>query len=447
MVKADSGKKADVSVVQRRFFKVNKKFLKVGFCVVVFFIFLILIWGQFYGVSKVRWPKEKLPVFPEKEYKSASEYYKSVEKATFIGKEDIQKIISDILDAESIGREPLDRVFRNLNEKYEDKFIIFRNISESIVTDVLEKRSKELIKMYTFKKDSLEMNTTYKNSTYRRKHRSLTAQLQSYNGIYKFLNYCSITPQVLHKNEFIEDWDSFEIVAGPFGAFTQGEKENQYVYQSEKGKTVVKKDFLKKAGLSKSELKDIKLKSDEKKFKEIKKKHKNKFNEERKKIKEEIGKEIGSKRKAIRSDFYGRWYATLILAVVTIFMLSVLNWYYAIIRRKGLPKRSTHEIYFATNMTSLILRWFSLVIVIFGMIQLLLDLFFIVFKFHSFGYANIFGYFGFVYAFLAPILTTVSVIVFSWFIVLDSEFICFLSNCYHVLFVKAVGEPEKLKKG
>jgi hypothetical protein len=174
-------------------------------------------------------------------------------------------------------------------------------------------------------------------------------------------------------------------------------------------------------------------------------------------LRREAKERAGRQRAVIRNSFYSRWISLLVMAFSTLVVFFYLRRYSTIIRRKGLPRKSTFEVYFSTNVTSLVLRWLALVIVFIGMVELwgflflqivlsgseipLLPLFNTIavpalrplsILIQLLGAGGLIG--SILYSLLAPLAIGLLAVINSWLLLLLSEYICFISNCYHVLY-------------
>lgn len=223
--------------------------------------------------------------------------------------------------------------------------------------------------------------------------------------------------------------------------------DNNYVFSGEYNRPIINKKFLKKVNDVSLNIDDIDLTSDKKIFNNIVKSDKELFKSNYKNTKRKINEEVARNRKMVRNQFYYRWYATLFATVMSLIMIVILKHYYDIVRRKSLTKKTTHDIYFATNTTSKVFRWIAQLIVALGIFTLVINLLFIIFTARP-GIDipfYVFAGFSFIYAGLMPIVVVVTTVIASWIFVLESELICFISNCYDVVFKKAYTDTKVIK--
>jgi len=407
--------------------------LKNSILIILALAMLILIWGYFYGIVKVPWPKDRLPTFPEKKYQSASDYFEKVKNFQFLDRTYFQQLILNEFDKEKISRSSINNIFQKIEKEFQDKYVIFETIDKSLaITSILYKH-QQLVNFFQAKIDSIR-NTQYRDYS---AYYEIDRYKEKINDCDRLLNFAKKAR--LYGKVFFpisSEWVTFSFVAGPFARFHRFSN-FEYTYSSEELKPVIDDDIFEKTSVDKSKIKQFNFENEEKKFEQIVDQDKRMLDETRSTIEKQIDKRISSERKEVRKYFYNRWYATLLLAITSIMMWFVLIRYFTIIKRSGLPKKSTHEIYFATNSTSLIFRWIGLLIVIIGLIYLILDFFFILFTARSLGALNSLFVFGFVYSIFAPITMVIITVVASWLFVLEAEFICFLSNVYHIVFKKA----------
>jgi len=148
-----------------------------------------------------------------------------------------------------------------------------------------------------------------------------------------------------------------------------------------------------------------------------------------------------AERAAIRAAFYHRWYQTLVLWIVSLAVLAGLWRYQVIIRRKRLPRKSTHNIYFATNTTSLLLRAVAVLVVGLGGLAIVAVMLMVLVAGQLPESLPLFTGLRYASAALAPLALGLGAVILSWGFVLSAEFLCFLSNCYHAMFMKAYALP------
>lgn len=130
--------------------------------------------------------------------------------------------------------------------------------------------------------------------------------------------------------------------------------------------------------------------------------------------------------------------------LISFLMLRLLTAYYSILRRKDMRKKTTHDVYFATNTSSAVFRWIALIGVIIGIIGLFLGVLLSIIR-KSYFLVSFEAYFsiGFLLTRLAlPLAITAATILSTWITVLFAEYVCFVSNLYHIVFVKVYGEIE-----
>lgn len=152
-----------------------------------------------------------------------------------------------------------------------------------------------------------------------------------------------------------------------------------------------------------------------------------------------IRKEVSQQRSGYRKDFYAFWYSEVLLALNSIIFLFLLIRFWIIVRQKRLPKKSTDMIYYATNRTSKVFRFIALIIIAIAMIKLIIGFVLsLIDKVDLLPSAILVPFEKpYIFALFDPPATFVSAIITTWFFILISEWIDFISNCYEVLFHKA----------
>ncbi len=141
-------------------------------------------------------------------------------------------------------------------------------------------------------------------------------------------------------------------------------------------------------------------------------------------------------RQRVRRDFLGKWLGYLFHFVFSIVGFGLLYQFFIIILRLNVPGKSTYHTYFATNVTSKILRWIAWLITVAGLLLIIVEFFATMITGDVFLGVGV----GLFLSFLLPLGIAAGTVVASWLFLLQSEFICFISNVYHVLFIKTYGE-------
>jgi hypothetical protein len=151
---------------------------------------------------------------------------------------------------------------------------------------------------------------------------------------------------------------------------------------------------------------------------------------------------VKEQRSMVRDRFYAKWYGVLMNLLLSFFMFRFLLYYYSLIQRKGLPQKSTNEVYFAINTSAKIFRWIAMFSVIVGIITLLFNMLKLVF---SSSMSSSLPFIGisigsFMYRALTPVIITITTIIATWVTVLIAEHLCLISNLCHISFLKVYGE-------
>ncbi len=300
--------------------------------------------------------------------------------------------------------------------------------------------SEEITRKYNESKEKISEMITQETDNY--KIRRLNTITQGFDNLYRFAQQ----GKLLTKVEFPGSNLINEKVPEPFtfmaGRVKQIQYEGNVIECKGEFKPVVKSNLLKKLNVSVTGQISNNLKADMNKLAEIRKGAKAEFNEGVKKLRHELN----IRRKIYKIRFYNRWFTTMIVLLISFIMYRFLYRYFSIIRRKALPKKTTYDVYFATNTTSLVFRWLTLLVVFLGLLGLIVNAIYAVITggvSHFIPLPPIFHGITFIYKILHPVVMAISTIVASWLFVLLAEEICFISNLYHLVFEKVYGKLEK----
>jgi len=287
-------------------------------------------------------------------------------------------------------------------------------------------------------------------------------ELERIDGVVRFYSNLRFFPRTYLPYE--DDLAAFNYVAGPFQGF-QHRSGSTWSVWLQNVRPVLDDSFLKEIGAADTEIDGTALESDRKKFFAIRDQAINEYETRLAEMQQAIDRMVDPARARLRDAFNERWFATLLLVLFSYFAGRILLWYFSLIRRKGLPHKTTHEIYFATNISSLLARLVALIITGLGLLALALNLVFAIESGRVI--VNPLGIqgpltaiikvlpiselishnaleFGLLYGFLGPLAITLATMFASWLWVLLSEFLCFVSNVYHVLFHKAYKDDAKI---
>ena len=436
--------------------KPNRNPVIIAIAVTFVLAIIILIWGFFYGNAQVPWPEDRTPIFPEEAYQEASDFFKSDISFTYLGHDVFASEVKALL-AEDIPVNFMEILIDNLNQKYRGKAVVanctpgglsdttldteFSRLKSAMSAKIAEQELALDQMSYWEREGAMEPLTAKKRS------------LRRLEDLHSFMKDGRLSFEIKFPNG--KTVSEFGFVATDNLGEIRANSEGRISLHAENAKPAFKASFLKKVGVPKDNITKERLSADAERLKNI-------YAEGRADYKAEIGlinKQILDQRAQAREIFYKRWFAVLIQALVTYFMVWLLLIFFKIIRRKGLPHKSTFNVYFATNMTSNILRWIALGIVLLGILGLVVNLFQAIFAasislsalmefrairdfLPSFFFSS-----SYAFAVIGPVSQTLATVISAWGFVLFSEFTCFLSNCYHVLFEKAykTDSVEKLK--
>ncbi len=157
---------------------------------------------------------------------------------------------------------------------------------------------------------------------------------------------------------------------------------------------------------------------------------------------------LNPRRAELRVAFWIMWYRMLVMFVGTVLATGLLAVFVSKIHRTGIKPKSTENLYFATNKSQKIFQWIAFIIVFIAILAIW-GQFLLAILFTALGSAMLdllvptfFGssVFDYPFVFLMPNFLAFMAVVHAWFFLLLSEFIWFLSNCYHLTHLKTYGE-------
>ncbi|WP_347841543.1 hypothetical protein [uncultured Draconibacterium sp.] len=416
--------------------KVDKALIQKTLGIIVLLCVVIIVAGILKSFIEVKSPKGELPTFPEEKYKEASKVQNS---GKFI-KIDI-KYFTQTLNKELESASPNIRSFNNmLNRELDTKKIIVSEIDASLLKSTFNEKINS-INVQIKKIEDETANSKYYSKSLSDRKVELNNKLSDINRFQKNLEKLEYKPALKFPNS--DKYNSFGCIVGTFDKITQNE--TSYSILLHDANPVISKEYLLKAGFSESEISGIDFKAQKQLFATVVNTEKNAFERDLKQQKKILKEKVRAARKEIRKAFYVRWFLTLFNAIINVIVIFLLIQYLRIIRRKGLPKKSTHEVYFATNISSLIFRWIAWLIVISGILIIIVSLITVVFAFGSIPWEDVplFEELSSFALLTTPILVLIFVVLFSWLFVLKSELICFISNVYHIVFNKVYTDEQK----
>jgi hypothetical protein len=426
--------------------KPNRNPVIIAIAVTFVLAIIIVIWAYFYGNAQVPWPEDRAPIFPEDAYQEASDFFKSDISFTYLGHNVIAGEVKALL-TEDIPVNPVEILVDNLNQKYRGKAVVVNCTPGGLSDTTLDTEFSRLIS--AMNGDITEQEVALDQMSYWERGEALERLAEKKRSrrrledLHSFMKEGRLFFDIKFPNG--KTVSEFGFVATDNLGEIRANSERRISLHAENAKPAFKAAFLKKIGVPEENIAKEKLSADAERLKNI-------YAEGRADFKAEIDlikQQLSDQRARVREIFYKRWFAVLIQALVTYFMIWLLLIFFKIIRRKGLPHKSTFDVYFATNMTSIIMRWIALGIVVVGIVGLAVNLFQSIFAasislsaamefrairnfLPSFFFSS-----GYAFAVISPVSQTLATVITAWGFVLCSEFICFLSNCYHVLFEKA----------
>ena len=406
-----------------------------GIAIFIFFLGFIVSW------IKIEFPKKMLPKFEQSKYFSASEAYKSPENILYFNIKEIQDYIEEKYTNGEITKDASNILVQDVLNKYDGKTVIIQNLEGDFINDKIKTLYNEKIEEFKSKKDSAKNafnNSYYKErSKWRDMYYEYDNKIKYLETFYQFVEGIGIQSTVHFPERNINQ--NFNYTVGKFKIENQGSSK---LIMCENSRAIISDEFLTKTKIPKEYISKELLDADREIFKDIKSKEEESFDIRKSQVKETLKKTTKNNRKRFRGNFYFKWYANLLSLITSIVSILLLFKYFKIIQRKGLPKKSTYNVYFATNVSSLIFRWIALIVILVGGLHIFLDFLFGLFKSEVLGTFSFLPGFGFLHSLVAPFLTIIAAVVASWIFVVHSEFICFLSNVYHIVFIKSHNEKE-----
>ncbi|MCB5279405.1 MAG: hypothetical protein WC176_06730 [Candidatus Cloacimonadaceae bacterium] len=380
----------------------------------VFFILaiIVLIIGMIYPVVRI---KSDITDGLDIKYSTAQDVYKREKSVVFINEQFIeQEMLKAIQDYSSIGS-LLDFNGR-LNSQVQGKLLCVKSSGDLTMSNTLESRFDAVADQI---RQAYESDMSYELR-------------QAYENLQQLRNlayYMRITTNYYINNA------RFGFVMGRASSISVNR--NEIVFEGEFF-PVTDQGFLDKLSITLSVEDKIRFEQDVSTFNSI-------INEELeilRQSKDAYMARVKNSRSALRKYFYAKWYGILVSLLLSFFMLRFLLMYFSLIQRKGLPKKSTHKVYFAINTTAIIFRWLALLTIVLGIISLGINVLQLIFSSSSGGRIPIIGFFAgsFLSQALSPIFITVATVIATWLNVLIAEHLCLISSLCHISFLKTYGE-------
>ena len=443
--------------VKKSILKFSAQELKIVGLVVISLAFLIIIVGYFNAVAKVPRQNAYLTPIPETAFKPAEDLFKEPADFSYIGFKELQASMMAVIDSQ---QDPIIDLYNRLNGR--------RIVLRLPHVPPVDATAREISSKRSQVQSSIDdLNNRIANASWgegydlERQRDEARRLLGRIDGVVKFYSNLRFFPRthLPYEDELAE----FNYVAGTFQGFEYRARDKWNVWL-QTVRPVLDESFLEKIGATATEIDADAIEADGKKFRELRDKANMDYETRLAELQRAIDLRVDPARARLRSSFNERWFAALLTALFSYFAARVLLWYYSLIRRKGLPHKTTHEIYFATNISSLLARLVALIIVVLGLLALALNLYFAIEAGRVF--INPLGVqgpltailkvlpvselipdamgFGLLYGFFGPLTITLTTLFASWLWVLLSEFLCFVSNVYHVLFHKAYKDEAEI---
>lgn len=437
--------------VKKSILKFSTIELKVVSLVFVFLSVLIIIAGYFHAAEKVPRRRAYLPPVSEKAFQPAEDFFKEPANFSFVGFTELNASMMAVLDSQ---QDPMVDLYNRLNGRN----IVLRLPHVAPVEAASQELGSKRGKLQSVIDN---LNNRIANASWgeaydlEQQRDEKKRELERIDGVVRFYSNLRFFPRTYLPYE--DELSAFNYVAGTFQGFQHRSGSTWSVWLQDV-RPVLDDSFLKEIGAAATEIDGNALESDRKKFFAMRDQANTEYETRLAEMQQAIDRMVDPARARIRDAFNERWFATLFLVLFSYFAGRILLWYFSLIRRKGLPHKTTHEIYFATNISSLLARLVALIITGLGLLALALNLFFAIesgrIMINPLGMQGpltaiikvlpiselIPGSamrFGLLYGFLGPLAITLGTMFASWLWVLLSEFLCFISNVYHVLFHKA----------
>ncbi len=405
--------------------------LKNYFFGIVLISLTILFIGYLHSIATVKIPDKR---FNKNNYSTAKNYFKGNKNFIEINTKYIEDKIIQVIQK----NEGFDYLIATIKNDLKNKMVIIQKnekieIEPSIIIDI-----KNTIKTIDKELDIVTNDYNFDGKKYNK-------LMKMKNKLMKFKNFRNI--KIIPIAEYAKSRycstikeDHFSFVAGKFANIAL--EDSVFTFYGKPFKPVISKGFLKRNNLYNKEnsllLNNNKVLNN-KIINNAKAEHNSNL-----KIKK---RQINSERSLIRREFYAKWFATFLTIIITFIMFRIQLRYYLLIRRKDLKKKTSYDVYFATNISSKIFRLIALLIVFIGIAELLINAIISVISGNMISLLKlpILDRFYNIIDILHPIATTISVIIASWFFVLISESICFITNLYHIAFIKTYGDLNEKK--
>lgn len=420
---------------------------------------LILVLGYFHSRAKVPFPTDPRLEFPADLYASASERFTQPAGCKLVDQAYFTKKAIALLEQE-IPADPAREIVTSTFNELREKLVIVRlGRSTGGNFQVLYNARKADLENKARALESRTRTSSYGGGYEARAERNkIRLQSAGLEALRRFLAELDLKCD-LGDLPYTDIPPNIQLVCGYLTGLSRDMK-----FTLRNPAPVLDSGFLTKAGIPVDAVDGVDFNKELGTWGEMLAKAKEKHRQASMALQAKLEQEVRRQREAVRSAFYFRWYGLLLMAFSTVCTFFGLKHYFQIIRRKGLPRKSSFDIYFSTNVTSLILRWVALVIVVIGMIELWGFLLLQVFLregniplsplFNTIAalvLPTVSGLVGLLaagkiialilYSLLTPIALGLLTVLQSWVVLLLSEYICFVSNCYHVLYGLAHPAP------
>lgn len=439
-------------------FRFSAKELKI--CTICFLVLgLVVVIGAYItAVREVPRQKAQIEGLAEHTFTPAERFFKDVDRWAFIGLQQLRDGLILFLDN---GEHPLNVLNKNLKGQY----VIVQMPTGDIVDaatmvkiDRVQQRIRAEVATLSQQIDTAGWADRYELD---RKLNEKQRLLEKINGIVESFKRIRFRP--VTELPYAADLSRCHFLAGVFERFESGE-DDQINVRFANVRVVLDDDFLIDHGVPVESVSKQDISADRKLMDETEARLTKQLRVKLLEMQERIDAMVEPGREHVRERFYRRWLPVLFFWLGIYFSVRILVRFFVILRRKGVSGKSTESIYYATNKTSKILRYIALLVVGLGIASLgIQGLLSALSGFGSPGLslnvkilALLFNVLSLsdlllkdrlfvllILAVLTPFVHTLLTMVASWLWVLWSEFICFISNVYHVMFLMVYGERVK----
>jgi len=397
-------------------------------------LFAIILLGGFIGSwIEIRRPEGTIKPFDPNMLKEGSLKYQN-SSVIFVNDEYMDGLVAQIID--NSKKYTLSEILNEINSQLKQKVVLYPRsfkCTENKVNEVVgkirakNKKTQDSLNYILRSRKFLEYTSIGIFDRINKENNGLDALTNAMNQL-----------NISFKGDFPSGNTIFSYQIGRFKSIGY-DNAGSLIINCVESAPVISRDFLTRSGVKSSWDSDNELVNQSTKLKEIIQTAENIQNQKISEERKLINSRTSDARWKYRMNFFYRWYSTLLLLINSIIFILLLIRYWIIVRQKDLPRKSTDFVYYATNRTSRLFRIIALIIIFISITGLIVSFLIQLFGKPSplklpFGndYGNLF-----IRALLEPIIVFCLTIIGTWFLLLMSEWIDFISNCYEIVFYKA----------